>query len=84
VVSLRQVAAERPQTVQLLLGLDPLGHDLEPQAVGQRDGAGDDRRVAVVVSEAGDERAVDLEHVQGKIVQIAERRITGAEIVNRD
>ena len=42
-VALCLVAPELAQSVELLAGLDPLGHDLLAQGVGGRDGGRDDR-----------------------------------------
>ncbi|SVB08632.1 uncharacterized protein METZ01_LOCUS161486, partial [marine metagenome] len=84
VVALRQVTVETTQAVQLVFSFDALRHDLEPHAVGQCDGAGDDRRVAVVVTESGDERTVDLEEVDGEPLEVGERREAGPEVVQAD
>src|SRR5713101_9932377 len=43
-----------------------------------------DRRVTCPFSDVGDERPVDLEGVDGKMLQVAEGRVAGPEIVDRD
>ena len=64
----------------LLLALYPLGHDLEPQAVTDRDDRRGERRLSV----AGEERAVHLEDVDGKPAQVAERGVPRSEVVHRN
>ena len=43
-----------------------------------------DGGVAAVGRNVGDERAVDLEVVHGEALEIGERRMAGAEVVDRD
>ena len=81
---LNAVAAFCTQERELLGRLDALGDDLEIERVRHRDHGADDRRVFGLVREIGHERAVDLDRVEREPPQIAERRIAGAEIVDRE
>ena len=49
----------------------------------QRQDRADDRRILVIPRQIGDERLVDLDLVERECGQAAERRIAGAEIVER-
>ena len=62
-VALGHLAPEGPQPQRLAGGLDALGDEVVAQRAGHADDGGDDRGVAVGDAEAGDERAVDLDHV---------------------
>ena len=42
----------------------------------------DDRRVLGILAEPVDEGPVDLQHVDGEPLQVAERRVAGAEVVD--
>ena len=44
----------------------------------------DDRGVGGIAREAGYERAVDLEYVDRKVLQVRERRVARAEVVDRE
>src|SRR5690348_81618 len=77
--SLPRLAAEREQRVALLVELDALGHGVETERVGQRedglrecDGV-DAIGAAIRARQSLDERAVDLEDVDRKTMQIGER-----------
>ena len=83
-VTLHLVAAGKPQQHPLLVVFHPLGQHLHAERVAERhdrldDGAG----VAGSPNEATKD-AIDLEPVEGKFLQIAQARIAGAEIVERD
>jgi hypothetical protein len=53
-VTLPEVASERDQPLALLLGLDALGRDLDPERLGHGDDGADDR-LTPRIAEAGDE-----------------------------
>src|SRR3954451_7988971 len=78
-VALRHRAAELAQDVGLRLALDPLGDDAEPERGGHRDDGGDDRRVLRAAPEVGHERAVDLDRVDGEVLQVLEGRVARPE-----
>ena len=62
-VPLPLIAAEAAQLGELLRRLDALGDDLQPERAGEADDGADDGGVPAVRGQAGDERAVDLQHV---------------------
>ena len=83
-VALRLRAAELDEDLGLPLGLHALGHDLEAEPAGEPDDAGDDGHVVAVGVELGRERAVDLHRVDGEAPEVAERRVAGPEVVDRE
>ena len=83
-VALGLVAVERDQRDELLLGLDAFGGDAQAERVGQTDDRRDDRGVAGIGAEAAHERTVDLHGVDREPLQVAERGVAGAEVVDRE
>ena len=66
------------------MGFDAFGGSIHAQRLGETDDRGDDRRIAVaLLGDAADEALVDLDLVERSVLQIAERGIAGAEIVQR-
>ena len=55
-----------------------------PSDSAERDHGLDDGQAVVPAGEIADEGAVDLDLVEGEGAEIAQRRIAGAEIVERD
>ena len=84
VVALAEVAADLAQHVELRAGLDALGDDLEADGLGEADDQAHERRVVVGEREALDELARDLQRVERQVAQVAERRVAGAEVVERE
>src|SRR3546814_17791456 len=69
---------------QIVMRLDPLGGRLHVERAREPDDRRDDRGVhAVLVGGPKNEALVDLDLVERRLLQIAERRIAGAEIVER-
>ena len=68
----------------LVFGLDAFGEDRNLQAVTEPDNRADDRHRVVIVFQIGNEGAIDLDLVEGEGVQIGQRRIAGAEVVQRN
>ena len=83
VEALRPRHAEALETRQLLAGLDTFGRDLEVEGARHRDDGRNQRRVVRIGSEPVDEDAVDLDAVDREQLEIAERRVAGAEVVDR-
>src|SRR3546814_1364627 len=80
-VAAPQLADQR----EFVLQFDALGGGLHAQRLGERDDRLDDRGVAVAGDRrAAHERLVDLDLVERRLLQIAERRLAGAEIVERE
>ena len=68
-VALRVVAAMLAQEVELLLVLDAFRDHLELEAVRHVDDRVDDRRVVAVDRDVADERAVDLQRADRKLLE---------------
>src|SRR5688572_14294404 len=75
VEALDEVAAERPQGVELHGTLDALGDHGEVERVGEVDHAADHGAVAGRRTEAGHERPVELQDVDRQAVELAQRRV---------
>ena len=82
--SLRGIAAGRLEVAELVGGLDALGGDRQLERVAELDHRVDDRHVLLVVGQAAYERPVNLDAVDGEPAQVLERRVAGAEVVDRD
>src|SRR5690606_17340662 len=84
-VTLAVTAAERDQAFALDARLDALRDRLQVQRAGQREDRADHGMAAVPrVAEFRDKRTIDLERLQREMAQVAQRRVAGAEIVERD
>ena len=83
-VALHQVAVELSQQPPARLVLDTLGDDPQPQVVAEADDRADDREVVVALGQVPHERAVDLHLVHRQAAQPGQRRVAGAEVVDRD
>ena len=70
------------QERELLEGFHTLGNDLHFQVVAERDDGARDHGMAVVQA-AAQEGPVDLDEVDREFLQVAQARITGAEVVDR-
>lgn len=83
-ITLYLIAGVLTEELQLLLGLDPLGDYFHVQAVCHGDDGPGDLRILFAVGQAVDEAAVDFQHIDGELLEVIERRVTGAKIINRD
>ncbi|ESU47394.1 hypothetical protein P376_4633 [Streptomyces sp. HCCB10043] len=81
--ALHRVAPQIPQPLPGRVVLDALGDDDQAERVGQVDGAADDLRVLVVDGQPGHEGAVDLQLADREPAQMDQRRVAGAEVVQR-
>ena len=70
--------------IELGFGFNPLGCRCHAQAAAQGDDGLDDLEIGVRRPHILDERAVDLDLVEGKRPQVGERGIAGSEIVHRN
>jgi hypothetical protein len=84
IVALGQPAALGIEHRQLLGALDAFGDRIEAEAATETERGPHDRRRARIVLERGDERAVELDLVEGEAAQIAEAGVPDAEIVDLD
>ena len=83
-VSLPLRAALMPQMVEFLPRLDALGGRRHVQTAAQTNDRAHDGHGILVGTEIADEGPVNLDLVEGKTAQIAERGVAGAEVVHRD
>ena len=81
-VALAAIAAHRPQPRQLQRRLQPLGDDGDAEGVAEVDDGLDDRRVLGVEAEPGDEATVDLDRLDREPLEVRQRRVAGAEVVD--
>src|SRR5829696_1982589 len=81
-VALTAVAAHRAEARQLQWRLQALGDDGDAERVPEVDDRLDDRRVLGVEAEPGDEAAIDLDRLDREPLEVRERRIPGAEVVD--
>jgi hypothetical protein len=76
-------AADGAEQAHVLVGLDALRHYLLAELVRQcHDRAQDDRACAILTA-GMQERAVDLDGVEGELIEIGQRGITSTEVVER-
>src|SRR5687767_8644541 len=80
VIALAELARELLQPVHLVRGFDPFGGHVHRQAGGQRDDRADDLGVTALVHST-DERAVDLDRLKRKVVEVAQGGIAHPEVV---
>src|SRR5690606_13367914 len=71
------------QEGQLRLGLHALGDDAQTHGVRQPDDGVDDGRVVGIDHHVAHEALVDLERVDGQPLEVGQRRIARAEVVDR-
>src|SRR6478752_5872297 len=79
-VALDLVAAQEAEELGLSGGLDAFGDHFEIEGVGEGDDGGDDRHLLRIFGHIVDERAIDLEGVEGQAAEVAERGVAGAEV----
>src|SRR2546427_807790 len=72
------------EELALRLGLHTLGDDLQAQAGAQGDDGARNGRVVGVAEHVAHEAAVDLELVQRQALEIGQRGVAGAEVVQRE
>src|SRR6185369_10407195 len=84
-VTLDEAAAEVADELQFLWRFNTFSGRLHLEVGRQADHRPDQRGVAALqVRGAGDEGAVDLDLVERDALQVAQRRIAGAEVVKRE
>src|SRR5207253_7143407 len=83
-ITLTVVASETLKQGELGLGLDALGDDFLLEILCERDDGLEDLRILAALADAVNERAVDLERVEGQAMQIAEARISRAKIIDAE
>src|SRR5574341_1852808 len=83
-VALGPITVPLAENVKLLLALHPFGYHLEPQRARDRHHRGRDGGIGGVGVDVAHEGLVDLQRVDGECLEIAERRVTGTEVVDGD
>src|SRR5690606_31868983 len=83
-VALRLFHAALAQYVGSRLHLDAHLRDVQAGGLGQAGDGLDDGQVVGVVGQAGDEAAVEFEHVDGQALEVGQRGVAGAEVVQGD
>src|SRR5207253_6737803 len=81
-VALSVLALELAKLNQLSQGLHAFGYDFHAHAVGQTHDSANNFGVLRGFATATNARAINLERVNREAMQITERRITGAEVVD--
>src|SRR5512138_1198850 len=66
------------------LALDSLCNDAKAERVSHCDDGGGDRGIVGLDRDLPDERAVDLEGVQRKMLEVAEGGVAGTKIIHRE
>jgi hypothetical protein len=80
---LPELAPHGGQQVPLDLAFDPLGDDFEPECPGQLDDALGQSQALPGDSDPVHEGLVHLQHIDRQLPQVAEGRVSGAEVVDR-
>src|SRR4029453_17616554 len=76
-------AAEALELLRLHRAFDAFGHDAGFERPRERENAFNDRR-ALGKQETSDERPIDLQGIDRKLVQVAQRRVARSEIIKID
>src|ERR1700691_3186008 len=82
IVALRVLATENLQLGELLSSLHALRDYIDAKIVGQRHNGADDLQTIRVQANPADKGAVDLEGLNLQMLQLAQRGVTSAEIVD--
>src|SRR3546814_17292900 len=81
-VALTDITAMTTQEFQLLRCFDSFSDDLQVQLAGHGDHCRGDLHVVLVAGDVLDKAAIDLDHVDGEFLQVAQRGIPRAEVVH--
>src|SRR5438445_7952490 len=81
---LHLVTARGPQLLELARALDALGDDRQPERMAERRDRLDDPEPLRATVAVVHERTVNLDDVDLQSRQMGERRVAGAEVVDRD
>jgi hypothetical protein len=68
------------QQLTVLDALQPLGNHLPAKRPGQANHRRRQGQVVMVVQNVADERPVDLDRLRAQALEVAQRRVTGAEV----
>src|ERR1044072_4669911 len=76
------LALQRPKLIQLLFTLDTFTDKLHSEIPCERNDRFHDLQVLISRIHARNKRAIDLQRIDRKTIEITQRRISGAEIVD--
>src|SRR5579859_2815637 len=82
-VTLATLTLHVRQQRELLVGFDSLRRHGQTQRFSQLQHAPDDCRVLHVIAQTADKGSIDFERIEWKLLQIGERRIPRAKVINR-
>src|SRR5262249_41652988 len=80
--ALREFAAQLEELDRIRVSLGAFRHNVHPEIVRQRDDGAQDHR-PLALARGAHERLIDLDRVEREPLQIAERGMAGAEVVER-
>lgn len=80
--SLAVFTLQFPQDVELLIGLDTFGNNVQPEVLGQRHDRTDDCNVLFILHHLINERAIDFESVDWEVLQIPQTRVPSSEVID--
>ena len=83
-IALRFVATVSREEFELRGVFDTLGDDGEIEAVRERDDRAGNERVVGIGVRVPYERAVDLQRIERKALEVTKARVAGAEVVDRE
>ena len=83
-MALTNPAPERHELLHLPRRLDAFRHDIEVQSAREVQDRADDFAAVLTLVETRHKRSIDLQCVDGKSLQVAQRRVSGAEIIKTD
>ncbi|MDZ7684605.1 MAG: hypothetical protein U5O39_06035 [Gammaproteobacteria bacterium] len=72
------------QHLELFIGFDTFGENLEAKIMPHRDDCTGNLPILVIGGDIFDERAIDFQCIERKALQVRQRRVPRAEIVNTD
>src|SRR6185369_3352368 len=80
--ALAVLALQQPKLLQLLLSLDTFSNNLHTEIACERNNRFHDLKVFISRIHTRNKRAIDLQSIDGKTIEITQRGISGAEIVD--
>src|SRR6202789_3815154 len=80
--SLNGIATLGLEELELCLGCHAFGDDLEAQGLPERNNGAHDRRIVRILADVRDKGAIDLQRIERKALQIIQRTIAGAEVID--
>src|ERR1700761_5348444 len=83
-IALKALRTEFAQERELHLGLDAFRDGFNLECLGEGEDRGDDGIGSLRFGDLLEEEAVDLDDVDGQTMEVTERGVTGAEVINGD